>query len=68
MTVFSRLPVFLALCCSSIALATNILLTNDDGWAVANIRAQYAELQSAGYDVRVLLLSTCCLADGFVGL
>ncbi|EPS98934.1 hypothetical protein FOMPIDRAFT_1031218 [Fomitopsis schrenkii] len=51
MTMFSRFSVFLALCCSSIALAANILLTNDDGWAVANIRAQYADLQSAGYNV-----------------
>ncbi|EPT00055.1 hypothetical protein FOMPIDRAFT_1016764 [Fomitopsis schrenkii] len=51
MTAFSRFSVFLALCCSSVTLATKILVTNDDGWAVANIRAQYAELQSAGYDV-----------------
>lgn len=51
MDTFSRLSVLLALS-SSVAFATNVLLTNDDGWAVANIRAQYAELQSAGYYVR----------------
>ncbi|KDQ54581.1 hypothetical protein JAAARDRAFT_60562 [Jaapia argillacea MUCL 33604] len=31
--------------------ATKILQSNDDGWAVANIRAQYSALVSAGYDV-----------------
>ncbi|CAK5283298.1 unnamed protein product [Mycena citricolor] len=40
----------------SLALAapstkTKIVLTNDDGWAVANIRAQYDALTTAGYDV-----------------
>ncbi|KAI0689379.1 survival protein sure-like phosphatase/nucleotidase [Cytidiella melzeri] len=30
---------------------TNILLTNDDGWAVAQIRAQYDALVAAGYNV-----------------
>jgi len=34
-----------------IARATTILHTNDDGWAVANIRAQDAALIAAGYDV-----------------
>ncbi|KAI0944610.1 hypothetical protein AcW1_002279 [Taiwanofungus camphoratus] len=28
-----------------------VLLTNDDGWAVAQIRAQYAALAGAGFDV-----------------
>ncbi|KZT69465.1 sure-like protein [Daedalea quercina L-15889] len=51
MTAFSRLLPFITLSCSSLALASNIVLTNDDGWAVANIRAQYADLVSAGYDV-----------------
>ncbi|EPQ55705.1 sure-like protein, partial [Gloeophyllum trabeum ATCC 11539] len=31
--------------------ATNILLTNDDGWAVAMIRAQNDALKEAGYNV-----------------
>ncbi|KAJ6614675.1 sure-like protein [Mycena sp. CBHHK59/15] len=31
--------------------ATNVVLTNDDGWAVALVRAQYTALQSAGYNV-----------------
>ncbi|KLO06234.1 acid phosphatase [Schizopora paradoxa] len=30
---------------------TTILHTNDDGWAVANIRAQDSALKAAGYDV-----------------
>ncbi len=32
--------------------AHKILLTNDDGWAVAQIRAEYNALNAAGYDVR----------------
>ena len=30
-----------------------IVLTNDDGWAVANIRAQNDALRAAGFDVGV---------------
>lgn len=30
---------------------TKVLISNDDGWASANIRAQYAALKAAGYDV-----------------
>ncbi|KAH9922174.1 survival protein sure-like phosphatase/nucleotidase [Fomitopsis serialis] len=51
MSALSKLLVFVALSFSTVALATNIVLTNDDGWAVAQIRAQYADLVSAGYDV-----------------
>ncbi len=29
----------------------NIILTNDDGWAVAQIRAQNDALKAAGYNV-----------------
>jgi hypothetical protein len=29
-----------------------IVVVNDDGWAVAQIRAEYEELTEAGYDVR----------------
>ncbi len=29
-----------------------IVLTNDDGWAEAQIRAQFEELINAGYEVR----------------
>lgn len=32
--------------------ATKVVLTNDDGWAVAQIRAQKNALTSAGFDVR----------------
>ena len=30
-----------------------IVITNDDGWATAQIRAQYEALASADYNVRV---------------
>ena len=30
-----------------------ILLTNDDGWAVAQIRAQFNAFEASGYVVRV---------------
>ena len=33
------------------AEATTILQTNDDGWAVANIRAQFDAFQAAGFNV-----------------
>ena len=36
----------------SICSATRIVLTNDDGWATAQIRAQYDMLWAAGYEVR----------------
>ena len=32
----------------------NILLTNDDGWATAMIRAQYNALKAAGHSVSLL--------------
>lgn len=39
---------------SSVASAkTTIVLTNDDGWAVANIRAQFDALTNAGFNVSV---------------
>ena len=33
-------------------ISQKIVLTNDDGWASANIRQQYTALQEAGYNVR----------------
>ncbi|KAF7320958.1 hypothetical protein HMN09_00182600 [Mycena chlorophos] len=36
---------------SAFAASTKILVSNDDGWAVANIRAAFAALRSAGYNV-----------------
>ncbi|KIP07965.1 hypothetical protein PHLGIDRAFT_401065 [Phlebiopsis gigantea 11061_1 CR5-6] len=36
---------------ASVALGLNILLTNDDSWASANIRATHAALKAAGHDV-----------------
>lgn len=37
--------------------AIRIVQTNDDGWAVANIRAQFDALTKAGYDVRAFSIS-----------
>ena len=34
--------------------AHNVILTNDDGWAVAQIRAQRDALVDAGFNVRLL--------------
>ena len=31
---------------------TKIVLTNDDGWDVSNIRKQFSDLQDAGFNVR----------------
>lgn len=48
-------PGFLSLTLLIFGVATsqaqNLVLTNDDGWAVAQIRAQYSALTSAGFDV-----------------
>ena len=33
------------------ASAQNLVISNDDGWATAQIRAQYEALTDAGYDV-----------------
>lgn len=33
-----------------------VVLTNDDGWAVAQIRAEYTALQAAGYNVKSIIL------------
>ncbi|KAG6806796.1 hypothetical protein H0H92_010026, partial [Tricholoma furcatifolium] len=30
---------------------TKLVVTNDDGWAVAQIRSEFAALNAAGYDV-----------------
>jgi 5'-nucleotidase len=40
------------LCLPLSALSTRVVLTNDDGWAVAQIRAEYAALKAARYQVR----------------
>ena len=37
--------------------AQDIVLTNDDGWAVAQIRAQNDALKAAGFNVSL----SCCL-------
>ena len=45
--------VLLGLSLAACAVAQKIVVTNDDGWAVAQIRAEYNALTAAGYDVRV---------------
>lgn len=37
--------------------ATKIVLTNDDGWAVAQLRAEYTALTAVGYSVST---NHCC--------
>ncbi|KAJ7147296.1 survival protein sure-like phosphatase/nucleotidase [Mycena filopes] len=50
--MFTSATVLLALACAAAAqTAKKIVLTNDDGWAVAQIRAQNNALKAAGYDV-----------------
>lgn len=41
----------LVFCSVQAALSQKIILTNDDGWAVAQIRAQHDALIAAGFDV-----------------
>ncbi|SJL08462.1 uncharacterized protein ARMOST_11826 [Armillaria ostoyae] len=41
------------------AQGSNIVLTNDDGWAVALVRAQNDALKAAGHNVGVNLLRVC---------
>ena len=46
--------VFLIACLAAAVQAQNVVLTNDDGWATANIRAQDSALTSAGFNVSAL--------------
>ena len=45
----------LALTLPTSVIAQNIVISDDDGWATAQIRAQYESLSSAGYNVRPCL-------------
>ncbi len=46
------------LCCLGKVLAQHkVILTNDDGWAEAQIRAEYEALNEAGFDVSVSMTS-----------
>lgn len=47
----SLLAPLLLVSVATAATAKNILLTNDDGWAVAIIRAQLDSLDAAGHSV-----------------
>ena len=53
---FQMLSFKLALCAIFIGstLAQKVVLTNDDGWAVAQIRAQNDALKAAGFDVSMI--------------
>lgn len=47
------LSIALVLAALNIARAQiKIVHTNDDGWAVANVRAQFSALMDAGFNVR----------------
>ena len=47
-----RVPIIASLLLSaSSALAQKIVLANDDGWAIAQIRAQWEALNAANFDV-----------------
>lgn len=48
----------LPLLAGAVRRGTKIVLTNDDGWAVAQIRAQNDALIAAGYDVNIFLPCT----------
>ena len=48
------LSTVLVLTLSLSAKGANIVLTNDDGWATAMIRAQYNALKAAGHSVSLL--------------
>lgn len=50
---------FLALLYLQSTQGSNIVLTNDDGWAVALVRAQNDALKAAGHNVGVNLLYRC---------
>ncbi|EKM53971.1 uncharacterized protein PHACADRAFT_257501 [Phanerochaete carnosa HHB-10118-sp] len=54
---FSRLCAlfFVGINVASVALGFNILLTNDDSWASANIRATYSALKAAGHTVLLVV-------------
>ena len=50
------------------AAATNILVTNDDGWAVAQIRAEFNALAAAGHNVSFCNQDRVKTTDvGFIG-
>jgi len=50
-TVSSALVAIIVVWQASPASAVNIVMSNDDGWAVAQIRAQYSAFNDAGFDV-----------------
>lgn len=51
------LLVCLSILFASTAYAQKLVLTNDDGWATAQIRKQYQSLKAANYDVRTKLIA-----------
>ena len=52
---FLKLPAVLLFLSIAVSSKRNILLTNDDGWAVAQIRAQFDALESGKFNVGVFL-------------
>jgi hypothetical protein len=53
---FAQLLALTSLVAGSVAryAAQKIVLTNDDGWAVAQIRDEYNQLRAAGFEVSIL--------------
>src|SRR3546814_3199726 len=49
--IFTVVAALLAATMSAPSWALNIVLSNDDGFEAANIRALYTELKAAGHDV-----------------
>ena len=54
--VYLALALALTSCACLVNGQVKIVQTNDDGWAVANIRAQNDALVAAGFDVSDVLL------------
>ena len=55
MRFLKALPLLLVAFLDS-AAGVKVLLTNDDGWAVAQVRAEYDALKAAGHNVRFAYL------------
>jgi 5'-nucleotidase len=45
-------PFIVALAATTVPAQVKVVMSNDDGWAVANIRAQFEAFEDAGFNVR----------------
>ena len=46
---------------ATLVAAQKLVLTNDDGWATAQIRKQYESLKTAEFDVRIGPFHDCAI-------